>query len=253
MSWRYFSLNTYNVWGFSTFFLDRSISSNKRFLLIFLDIEISILRLEILGFRSNARCTHEFDKSSMRSWNSKNASGKRLVSFSSRRFVDIFQARSRVASAVQSRSFEFETVRCYQPFFQSNDVRPASCVCFQSNLIFLRSTITSSNFLASKYRRREANRGRIWRRKFSRSSPRLEKLTSTIVWARPYVYACVCVCASEWEHRNAKMEVCHPVTNLEKCDMSEYDRSKIIEIKGKLVIELINDIGADQILRKQLF
>lgn len=198
MSWRYFSLNTYNVWGFSTFFLDRSISSNKRFLLIFLDIEISILRLEILGFRSNARCTHEFDKSSMRSWNSKNASGKRLVSFSSRRFVDIFQARSRVASAVQSRSFEFETVRCYQPFFQSNDVRPASCVCFQSNLIFLRSTITSSNFLASKYRRREANRGRIWRRKFSRSSPRLEKLTSTIVWARPYVYACVCVCVCEW-------------------------------------------------------
>lgn len=63
----------------------------------------------------------------------------------------------------------------------------------------------------------------------------------------------VCVCASEWEHRNANMEVCHPVTNLEKCDMNEYDRSKIIEIKGKLVIELINDIGAEQILRNQLF
>lgn len=35
--------------------------------------------------------------------------------------------------------------------------------------------------------------------------------------------------------------------------MSEYDRSKIIEIKGKLVIKLINDISAEQILRKQLF
>lgn len=35
--------------------------------------------------------------------------------------------------------------------------------------------------------------------------------------------------------------------------MSEYDRSKIIEIKGKFVIELINDISAEQILRKQLF
>lgn len=35
--------------------------------------------------------------------------------------------------------------------------------------------------------------------------------------------------------------------------MSEYDRSKIIEIKGELVIELINDISAKQIIRKQLF
>lgn len=207
MSWRYFSLNIYNVWGFSAFLLDRPISFNKRFLLIFLDIKISILGLEILGFRSN-----ELDKSSMRSWNSKNASGKRLVSFSSRRFVDIFQARSRVASAVQSRSLEFETVRCYQAFFQSNDVRPVSCVCFQGNLIFLRSTITSSNFQRpSKYRRREVNRGRIWRRKFSKCMS-----------ARVHV----CVCASEWEHRNANMEVCHPVANLEKCDTSEYERSK---------------------------
>ena len=41
-------------------------------------------------------------------------------------------------------------------------------------------------------------------------------------WARAYM----CVCASEWEHRNANMEVCHPVANLEKCDTSEYERSK---------------------------
>lgn len=64
---------------------------------------------------------------------------------------------------------------------------------------------------------------------------------------------CVCVRASEWEHKNVNMEICHLVTNLEKCDMSEYDISKIIEIRGKLVIELINDISTKQILRKLPF
>ena len=77
---------------------------------------------------------------SMRPWNSKNASVKRCVLFSSANFLVIFQIHSRVPLTVQRQSFEFEPrTRYINSFFHSNGVQLVSLrtFCFSNNLISL--------------------------------------------------------------------------------------------------------------------